>query len=279
MKKETRLVPPTEENGFLSVYPLIHRIALRQLNHSFQDSAEDIAQRVMLKLWHWNVRRHRRWERNHFKNKAAHASGGGDNNNYLFEDCRPLHELSADEWQRLANRAARNEIKSFFAAKDKKEVPLDTGMSDEGYFPTPSERAMNTQPIEGNSKHELKSELCQIWKAFGILSIREKYALLLRERTFINYLIVSDCCKIKQITDCLELTREEFIKVYKQMPLGDHGIALLLSSKLGQAVSPINVTKARQRAKRRIRSALKYVYKTGNNSGRKNGKAFNERKT
>lgn len=273
MKKETLLVPPTEENAFLHAYPLIKRIASRHLRRDFQDSVEDVAQRVMLKLWQWNTRRRLRKKNNLNKDHSVGDSAGTGDGNDNFEDCCPLHALSVDDWQRLANTAIRNEIKTFFAAKDKKEVLLEEEIADERHVAI-AERIMNTK-VEGNAQYEIKSQLCGIWKILVNLSLKEKYALLLKERTLYNYLIIHDCCKIREITDCLALTKEEFINVYKGMPLSDSGIAALLEAKLRQSVSPAHVTKARQRARKRIRSALAGEYGFSN----ENGRASKKRKT
>ena len=125
--------------------------------------------------------------------------------------------------------------------------------------------------IEGNSDYELESQLRQIWKSFLNLSLREKYALVFKERRLCNRLIFHRCCKTKDIAAALEVSREEFIEIYRRQSLGEEEIARLLERKLRQAVSSSNVTKARQRARAKLRQALE--------TGSFDGKTFDERKT
>ena len=86
--------------------------------------------------------------------------------------------------------------------------------------------------------------------------MREKYSLLLKKAELIRYLVSHDCCKIKEITDELKLGREEFIEIYRSLPLSDQEIAHLLERKLGTPITAGNVLKARQRARAKIRRAI-----------------------
>ena len=235
MKKELFLVSPAEESDFLNTYPLIRRIAARGLRFNHQ-AAEDIAQEVMCKLWQWRMRR-----RVEDENGSQNDSGS------------PPPPLSADDWCRLANTTTRNEIKTFFAAKHQKEVALPETFAVDAA--AASGRSLVTR-IEGDTRCELVSQMSGIWKSFLNLSFREKCAFALKERALCNRLILYGCCTVREIAAALEISPEEFAEIYRHLPLANAEIARLIEKKLGQPVAADKITKARQRARARIRRQM-----------------------
>jgi DNA-directed RNA polymerase specialized sigma24 family protein len=233
MQNENLLAASAQEKYFLNTFPLIQRIASRRLSVYCQATVEDITQKVMLKLWSW---------------KTARAG----------------RELSEDEWGRLANIAAQNEIKRFYAGKQQREVPL-AEIAENTDFRKLTEIAAEIE-IEGNSEIELRSLLGQILKSVLDQSLREKYALLLKRRVLLNHLFSYQCCNIREAAEALDLTKEEFIKIYRSLPLSDADIAALLERNLQEPVTAENVLKARQRAKAKIRKALAGAHSHGKTS-------------
>lgn len=223
MQNEKLLASSVQEKYFLNTFPLIQKIASRRLSVYCQATVEDITQKVMLKLWSWKTARSER-------------------------------DLTEDEWGRLANIAAQNEVKRFYAGKQQREVPL-AEITENTDFHRLTETATEVE-IEGNSEIELRSLLGQMWKLILNQSLREKYALLLKNRELLNHLFAYRCCNIQEATDVLELTKDEFIKIYRSLPLSDQDIAVILRRQLGEEVSAENVLKARQRAKAKIRKEL-----------------------
>lgn len=276
MKKENLSLDPTQEEYLLETLPLVRRIAVRRLSRRHPDAIDDITQRVALKLWRWSVRRQIGTETGERENTLLNEEAvngnnsnndGGDNGSdgkrygsSAENKCTRLSAtLTFDEWQRLANRTTENEIKTFFAAKHQKEIQLtgnsatEDGRLDIDRLPVPR--------IEGSTDYEQRSQLCGIWKSFGNLTLRERYAFALKERTLCNLLVAYDCCRVGEIARALDVSREEFIEIYKSLPLDEKQIARLLERKLGKKLTPGLVTKSRQRARAKIRRAL-----TGGNS-------------
>jgi len=223
MQAEKLLNSQIQEKYFLDTFPLIHHLASRKLSAHCHGTVEDIAQKVMLKLWSWKTLRSER-------------------------------ELSEDEWRRIANTTTQNEIKRFYGDKSQREVSL-SATKENGDFARLIEKLLQSE-IEGNTDLELRSLLLQIWKSILNQSLREKYALLLKSRELLNRLFAHGCCKIKEATDVLDLTKEEFIEIYRSLPLSDADIAVLVERKLNQPTTSENVLKARQRARAKIRNDL-----------------------
>ena len=245
MKKELFLISPAEESNFLNTYPLIRRITARGLLFNYRDADEDIVQEVIFKLWQWRTRPY-------FEQRTGDGQESGDEDS---EKSSNSICLSAEEWQRFANTATRNEIKTFFTAKHQKEIPLPETLEEDCSPVVVAGKALTTR-IEGSTEYELESQLRGIWRSLLNLTCRERYALILRDRTLGNRLIYYGCCKAQDIADVLAMRREEFIEIYKRLPVGDTEIARLLEKKLGQPVAAAQVTKARQRARTKIRQRL-----------------------
>ena len=183
---------------------------------------------------------------------------------------RAERELSEDEWQRLANKTACNEINRFYSAKMHREVPLSEINEINKINENIDSKRLTEKPakfeIEGNTQAELHSILMQMWKSILSHSLREKYSLLLKNRELLNRLFAYKCCNIKEAADALELTKEEFIKIYRRLPLSDMDIAVLLQGRIREPISSENVLKARQRAKTKIRKDLAHLNLHGKTS-------------
>lgn len=230
MQEQQSLVAPDQEKYFLETFPLIQRVAAHRLSVYCQHTVEDITQKVMLKLWSWKTSRTER-------------------------------DLSQEEWQRLANTTTQNEIKRFYAGKSRKEVSLSE-ISENINYGRLTDGLIRSE-IEGNTESELHSLLTQMWKSILNQSLRERYALLLKSRELLNRLFAHKCCNIKEAADALRLTKEEFIEIYRNLPLSDADIAVCLERKLQEPITSENVLKARQRAKAKIRNNLEQTKLNG----------------
>lgn len=219
MKEENSCVSP-QEKYFLNTFPLIRRIANRNLSISNPDAAEDIFQTVTLRLWNWKTKE----ERN----------------------------LSEEEWCRYANRATRNEIKRFYGSKFRKEVQMpeiedyETVSIVEGFY-----------LLAGNTESEALSFLKYLWKTIQELSIRQKYALLFQKQDLLFELVARKCCTIEEIAGSLALSREEFITLAGGSPLPNEAIQEILEIKTGDKITVKQVWMARGKAKAKLNAALK----------------------
>lgn len=215
----------TQEKYFLNTFPLINLIVLQNLNAYYSDYVEDIKQKVVLSLWKWKLSRSEK-------------------------------ELTEVEWLKMANTSTRNEIKRFYSDQIHLSISLsDVKETDSGS--KLSEKLQTPSPA-GNTASEVDSLLRQTWEIVKNQTLREKYALLFKGREIINHLFYYKVCGIKEIADSLELTKDDFLKIYQTLPLSDYEISLLLAQNLQIKVTADNVVKSRQR----IRAKLKKLQKT-----------------
>lgn len=231
MSKENTLKAPAtasaQEKYFLETLPLIRRLVGQKLNAYYRDAAEDISQKVILKLWKWKTR-------------------------------HPEREISEEEWRKLANTAAQNEIKTFYRHKSHRERQLPETTENGSRHAAEDALAAPDSPAElaGNTRAELRSLLVYVWNLLAAQSLREKQALLLKSDELIIYLISYRCCGIRELAAALELKEEEFVALLPRLPLGNEEIGRLLESKLTSKVAPAQVIKARHRARAKLKRML-----------------------
>jgi hypothetical protein len=227
MKEENVFTPARQDDYFLNTLPLIRRIAARKLRGHYHHAVEGIIQRVALKLWRWKLR-------------------------------YPQKELSADEWQRLANSATQNEVKNFYSSRLRKEISLSE-ISEEEIV------VLNKTQIEmpGDTSAELRSLQGQLWTAMQQLSVRQKYALLFRNADYIIDLIGNEVSSLREIAAALELSTEELKEIIVNLPLSDERIKKLLETKLQERITVKQVWAARNKAKLKLRNALRISNKNG----------------
>lgn len=215
--------PSLQENYLLSTYPLIRKIIRRKIRTLDPGSVEDIVQTVALKLWRWK------------------CGGKG-------------HDLTEEEWQKLANRAAQNEVKDYLESIAKQSVCCELRS---GHLSNGSNGFHVI--LAGDTDHEAFSLLKIIWQSFDVLSLREKYSILLKKQGFIKYLMLYRLCDPTEIAQMLGLTTVEIIGLIKTLPLPDKNIAKLLESRLETKVTSKQVLEARLRAKNKLYGALSKV--------------------
>ena len=220
MKTEKTPETATQEKYFLNTFPLMNFLILQKLNSFYSDYLEDIKQKVALNLWKWKIR-------------------------------RPDKNLSEEEWAKLANTSTCNEIKRFHSDKMSHSASLsDISENNQAQL---SDVLQTSSPL-GNTPTEAASLLSQIWQVIKEQTLREKFALLLRDRQIINHLISYKCCGIKEIAGVLELTTDEFLQLYRSLPFSDAEIGTYLGKKLETKVNAEQVSKARQRIRAKLAS-------------------------
>lgn len=238
MKEENVFDSSVQDNYFLRTLPLIRQIATRKLTGLHRIAAEGIIQKVALKLWRWKLR-------------------------------HPQKELSEDEWQRLANSATQNEVKNFFSSRLRKEISISEISEEEIML-------INKTQIEmpGGTPTEICSLLAQLWTATQKLSLRQKYALLFRNADYIIDLVGNGVSSLNEIAESVELSTEELKEVIMNLPLSDERIRNLLETKLQAKITVKQVWSARNKAKQKLRLALKI-----SNSDAANTKELNDKKS
>lgn len=220
MDTEKTPVAATQEKYFLNAFPLMNLIILQKLNSLYSDYLEDIKQKVALSLWKWKVR-------------------------------RPEKELSEEQWAKLANTSTQNEIKRFHSDKMRRTTSLpDISENHQAEI----SQGLQTSSPQGNTPTEAASLLSKIWRVIKEQTLREKFALLLREREIINHLISYKCCGIKEIAEVLELTTDDFLQIYRSLPFTDSEIADCLGKRLEKKINAEQVSKARQRIRAKLQS-------------------------
>ncbi len=218
-KDEEYLTAPLQEEYLIETFPLIRKIARKKLKLFSRDSIEDLVQTVALKLWRWK--------------------NGGNG-----------HDMSNLEWQKLANKAAHNEVKNFYSQINPNKNDQQINVHRAGFPPGFS------QGSAGNTDHEVSSLLTAFWSVFCALSLREKYALLLKRPEFIHYLTFYRISDLQTIAETLELTTEKLGVLIDTFPLTDRDIASFLEQTLSEQITSKQVKEARLRAKTKLQNVL-----------------------
>lgn len=227
MKKEDteeESVSSHREKDFACVAPLIHKVISRKLGSRHRDWVEDLKQKVFLKLWRW---------------KEDHK----------FED-----DLTEEEWRKLANVAAHNEVTDFFREKYIRDVPfsqMNDAMQQE------ITEIESYEVLAGNSKPEICSLLKLVWRAAQKLTLRQKYAYFLPFSDFIVEFILCECCSIEELAFYFEVSESKLSEIIDRLPLSEENIGKLLEAKLGGKIAPKQIWEARSKAKARLAAALR----------------------
>jgi DNA-directed RNA polymerase specialized sigma24 family protein len=210
-------IPREQEQYLLETVPLIRRIINRKLNRSFVSAADDISQKVFLKLWKWIS--------------------------------RSKKELTGEEWQKLANTATQNEIKTFYSHKSNKEV---LSIDDED-----SIREDGLAFLEGDTELEVNSLAVSSWKEIKNLSLRQKYALLLQKQELIFYLVASKCCQIDEVAEHLQVSNERFLQIFQLLPLSDEKISEIFFEVTNEKLTTKQIWEARSKARTKLYKVLR----------------------
>lgn len=224
MNPERTPVAATQEKYFLNTFPLIHLILMHKLSAFCLDQVDDIKQKVALSLWKWLLR-------------------------------RPDKELTEEEWLKLSNTSTHNEIKHLWTTQMSQTISLSEISESQPSKNLPS--TLQVPPPTGNTKTETASLIKEYWKIIKKQTLMEKSSLLLENRKILVYLFSHRCCGIKEVAESLEITTDEFKKLYKSLPLSNDKIGLWLAPKLNKEIKADQISKARQRMRAKLKSFQK----------------------
>jgi DNA-directed RNA polymerase specialized sigma24 family protein len=230
--------------------PLIRRIVQQRLNSFHRQSAEDIAQRVLLNLWQW---------RNRYSER----------------------EISPVELQKIGARSARRAVQLYYRQQNKQSMRNIIHTADFASSINKTEEDCYNQPEDGPSENNLchderdtpridaETASCTASTAMEVASLakflfrqilelsgRQRFALLLQKSELIVHLITNKACLIPELADALALTKTEFLTIVRRLPLSDEEIGELWTAEKGEALCSKQVREARCRARLRIREAL-----------------------
>lgn len=221
MTKENNPVISQQEKYFLNTFPLINQIILKKVGFVPSRLVDDLVQQVRFKLWRWKQTQQK--------------------------------EITFDEWQRLANVAANNEVIDYQRKKENQNILFSELAEDQQSFPL---RFHQQVSVEGETNYESLTLLLLLWRKFQQLSLRQKYAFLLNKYEFVNFLLKFGCCTPKEVADSLALSENEFIELLKQIPLNDAAILNLLAEKFGEQLTEEQIWTARSKAKANLMKSL-----------------------
>jgi DNA-directed RNA polymerase specialized sigma24 family protein len=211
-----------DEEHILKTVPLVRRIVGYRLGSSFPNYVEDIVQKVILNLWRW-------------------------------KDKREGLPLSEEEWQKIANRAAQNEVKMLYRQNLGREVFITDLSEPDKEFEIP---ALN-KTADGNTEAESHSLLNYVWITIQELSTRQRYALLFQKQELIVYLLTGKCCKLNELAEFLNLSKETLLGIIRALPYSDEQICDFFRQNLNEEVTPKQIWEARGKARVKIAAALK----------------------
>jgi DNA-directed RNA polymerase specialized sigma24 family protein len=234
----------------VAIEPLIRRVVRGRLNSFHRQSAEDIAQRVLLNLWQWRTRHGER-------------------------------EISPVELQKIAARSARRAVQFYYRQQNKQGMRNIFPTQDFDNSINKTEEDPHNQPEDNHSDNNLCNDHRDAWAtdaeaasyAGGTemevaslakflfrqilgLSGRQRFALLLQKSELIVHLITNKACLIPELADTLALTKTEFLIIVRRLPLSDEEIGELWTPEKGEPLCAKQVREARCRARLRIREAL-----------------------
>jgi hypothetical protein len=277
MQKEHHFLSQQESN-FLNALAFVRRVATFKLRGACSDAAEDIVQKVGLNLWRWSIRRKELMIEESAINVTPTMSELTAEQDAALDEVRraikiggirehktPLSAapevLSQNEWLRLANTAAHNEISSFFRGKYRREAILTQSSLENAAHKavTQGQTLTLTSNPEGNSRAEITSLLRQVWKIIQELSPRQKYSFLLQKEELIINLLSHGCCRRQEIAKSLCLDKAEFDILLISLPLTDENIRNLLKKKTGTRLTLRQIWTARAKAKARLAAGLKLL--------------------
>lgn len=222
-KNGEETVAPFVDEDLRQIAPLIERIIARRLGALYRDAVEDLKQKVFLKL---------------LNRKKAHAA----------------ENLTKEEWRKLANVTAQNEVIDFFRAKYSRDVPFSQ-MNEAMELKVYSQQT--PEPIAGNSQPEVCSLLKLVWQAAQNLTLRQKYSYFLQFSDFIIEFIVCRCCSIEELARYFEVNEQGLSAIITELPLADASIGNLLERKLTVKIAPKQIWEARSKAKMKLAASLK----------------------
>ena len=203
------------EDSFLAAVPIVQKIVRRRLVSFRQADASDLEQGIVLRLLKWREKYHEKGE-----------------------------QMSPQEWNCFAARAANNEVNRYFSSGIFAEIPLETVSEIAG-----------DKSVEGETKIETESLARFVWQDICKMSLRQRRALLLQSQQLIVYFLqggIND----EELAKVLEFAESEWLEVKIKLPLSDVQIARFAdSAETPRSLESIakSIKKARHEARARLR--------------------------
>lgn len=207
----------TDDEPFLAAVPTIRKIVWGKLFSARADDAPDVVQRIVLQLLTWR-----------------------ENNPNKIE------EMTADEWQSFASKAAHHAVNRRLSSKENLTEPLDEAIGISG-----------DDAIVGNTAAEVASLLFVFWQGICHLSLRQRRALLLGSESLLVLLRLNGISN-RELAENLELNESELAEIIARLPLKNAQIAHLIIAREGSAKNRnVNsITKSVKKARHEARAKL-----------------------
>lgn len=214
--------PKAADESFLAPLSVIRQIVCRKVIRAKRDDAPDLIQKVVLQLLTWR-----------------------ENNPKKHE------EMSAEEWQSFASKAAHNAVNRRLSSNEDSNAPLDEAGEIAG-----------DNSIAGNTQAELASLLSIFWQGICQLSLRQRRALLLGSDSLIVLLRFHGISN-QTLGEILEIKESELLEIINRLPLKDAQIAQFIADRDGGEAKNRNISsltqsikKARHKARARLQKLL-----------------------
>lgn len=237
----------TEQN-LAGILDLVNKIARSKLPGHHRQTTGDVVQTVTLNLWRWQHR------------KIAETSAGCRTNKTSPEPAQSVtagkkeDTLTHEAWRKIAARTSINEINSYYAHKQHREVALCPENSG-GELPQLFAYYGSCR-IEGETETETASLLKFVWSQMPTLSLRERYCFLLSRDELIDDLIGHGICRLADIAGYLEMSRADFVQVLEQLPISDETLKELIERQTGAAITLKQIWTTRSKARRKLADKL-----------------------
>jgi hypothetical protein len=211
---------PKSDEPFLAAVPTIRQIVWRKLFTTGRDDAPDLIQKIILQLLTW---------RKNNPNK--------------------IEEMTPDEWQSFASKAAHRAVNRRFSSKENLNVPLDEAGDISGDI-----------SVAGNTQAEVASLLSTLWQGICGLSLRQRRALIFGSDSLLVLLRLIGISN-QTLSEILEVDESELSDIINRLPLKDAQIALLVAER-GDAKNRTSssliksIKKARHEARARLQKFL-----------------------
>lgn len=211
---------PKSIEPFLAAVPTIRQIVWRKLFATGRDDAPDLIQKIILQLLTW---------RKNNPNK--------------------IEEMTPDEWQSFASKAAHRAVNRRFSSKENLNVPLDE-----------AGEISSDVLIAGNTQAEVASLLSALWQGICQLTLRQRRALIFGSDSLLVLLRLIGISN-QILSEILEVDESELSDIINRLPLKDAQIALLIAergdAKNRNASSIVkSIKKARHEARARLQKFL-----------------------
>jgi hypothetical protein len=224
-EKESAPHEKNSEPSILAAIPVVRKIVRRKMS-SRKDYAPDLEQGIVLRLLGWSKK---------YREKSS--------------------EMSSEEWNAFAARAAYNEVNRHFSSEDAREL-----VTLEAAGAAAAEALESSKKIEGETFPEVSSLARLIWQGICQMTLRQRRALLFHSDEIINHLQLFAGISDDELGQALEVRTSEWTRIKNTLPWSDAQIAELFEphqNKNSAQVLSKSIKKARFEARARLQKLTK----------------------